>query len=517
MTSRISRILNKVRLLSDSRQVLWRVLAILILLLGLGVRLFDLTDPPLDFHPTAQLLSAIVARGMYYQMMPDANPALREAAIQMMNNVEEYEPRILNGLTALTYLVIGHEEVWVARIYSSVFWVFGGLILYWLAKRMLSRRAAVVSLGYFLLLPFAIIASRTFQTSALVVMVTILAVYAFYRWGESPTWKWAIISGLLAGLTVLIKVTAAFPVIGVAVAVVLGQYRLGQALKSKQVWLMVLLTAIPAAIYYLFLIPDRSSNYFTFWAVSEWYRLLDPSHYVRWLSVLHRLVDLSVLFIALGSTLIAAPKVRGLLVGWWVGFFLYGLFFPYHMLTHEYYSLPIMPVLALSLAPIAELGLVHLGQQGFIWRAAAAAIAILACIAYPAWVGRSTLYAVSYRHEPGVWQKIGEAVPEDGKVIALTHDYGYRLMYYGWQQVNQLWPWGVDLAVSAAHGGSTDFETMFAERTSGMRYFLVTSEGELNNQPLLRDRLYDNYVLIDSGDSYLLFDLEQPIVGDGKP
>jgi len=508
--------LNKVLLLSDTRQVLWRVLAILILLLGLGVRLFDLTDPPLDFHPTAQLLSAIVARGMYYQMMPDADPALREAAIQMMNRMEEYEPRILDGLTALTYLVIGHEEVWVARIYSSIFWVFGGLILYWLAKRLVSRRGAIVTLGYFVLLPFAIIASRTFQTSALMVMVTILAVYAFYRWSEGLTWKWAILAGLLAGLTVLIKVTAAFPVIGVAVAVVLGQYRLGQALKSKQVWLMVLLMSIPAAIYYFFLIPDRSSDYFTFWAVSEWYRLLDPSHYVRWLSVLHRLVDLSILFIALGSILIAAPKVRGLLVGWWVGFFVYGLFFPYHMLTHEYYSLPIMPVLALSLAALAELGLSRLSQQGVIWRMAAA-IAILACIAYPAWVGRSTLYAVSYRHEPGVWQKIGDAVPEDGKVIALTHDYGYRLMYFGWQQVNQLWPWSGDLAISAAHGGSTDFETMFAQRAGGMRYFLVTSEGELNNQPLLRDMLYNNYALIDSGDSYLLFDLEQPISADGMP
>jgi hypothetical protein len=50
-----------------------------------------------------------------------------------------------------------------------------------------------------------------------------------------------------------------------------------------------------------------------------------------------------------------------------------------------------------------------------------------------------------------------------------------------------------------------------------MRYFLVTSEGELHNQPLLRDRLYNNYALIDSGDSYLLFDLGQPLAGEGKP
>jgi hypothetical protein len=29
--------------------------AMALLLIGLGIRLYDLTDPPLDFHPTRQL------------------------------------------------------------------------------------------------------------------------------------------------------------------------------------------------------------------------------------------------------------------------------------------------------------------------------------------------------------------------------------------------------------------------------------------------------------------------------
>ena len=43
---------------------------LLILGLGLAIRLFDLTDLPLDFHPTRQLRSAIIARGMYAEMQP---------------------------------------------------------------------------------------------------------------------------------------------------------------------------------------------------------------------------------------------------------------------------------------------------------------------------------------------------------------------------------------------------------------------------------------------------------------
>ncbi len=40
----------------------------MLLLLGLGIRLLDLTDPPLDIHPTRQLHSALMARGMYYRV-----------------------------------------------------------------------------------------------------------------------------------------------------------------------------------------------------------------------------------------------------------------------------------------------------------------------------------------------------------------------------------------------------------------------------------------------------------------
>ena len=38
--------------------------------IALAIRLYDLTDLPLDFHPTRQLVSIIKARGIYYQTHP---------------------------------------------------------------------------------------------------------------------------------------------------------------------------------------------------------------------------------------------------------------------------------------------------------------------------------------------------------------------------------------------------------------------------------------------------------------
>jgi 4-amino-4-deoxy-L-arabinose transferase-like glycosyltransferase len=501
--------LNSTRIVQQvNHSMLWRAGVVLVLLLGFGVRLLDLTDPPLDFHPTAQLLNAIVARGMYYQMAADADPALRAAAVQMMAGAEVYEPRILSGVVALTYLAIGQEQVWIARIYSSAFWVIAGLGLYWLAGRMVSRRAGLVTLVYFLFLPFAIIASRTFQTSSLMIMLLVLTLCAFQRWSENGSWKWSLLAGWMAGLTVLVKITMVFQLTALAVIIVLWRYPLREALRQGKVWVMAILSAVPAFVYYLLLIPGNSAGYFRFWAVAEWSRLLEPGHYVRWLSFLHYLVDLPVLFLALGSTLIAAPRMRILLMGLWAGFFIYGMFFPYHILTHEYYNLPIVPVIALALAPAAEVAFERLGHQAGGWRALAAAL-VLVWTAYPVWVARSSMMSVNYRYETFAWQAIGEALPQDGKVIALTQDFGFRLMYYGWRAPDRLWLAGADLPVS--RGVTADAETTFAERVEGMRYFLVTAEQELRTQPILHDLLFDNYTLIASGDGYLLFDLQQPL------
>ena len=43
------------------------LIVVMLFVLGFGIRMVDLTDLPLDFHPSRQLLSATKARGMYYQ------------------------------------------------------------------------------------------------------------------------------------------------------------------------------------------------------------------------------------------------------------------------------------------------------------------------------------------------------------------------------------------------------------------------------------------------------------------
>ena len=100
-------------------------------------------------------------------------------------------------------------------------------------------------------------------------------------------------------------------------------------------------------------------------------------------------------------------------------------------------------------------------------------------------------------------------LPVGGNFIALTHGYGFRLMYYGWVG-NALWPYQSDLKVLELSGKAAfDLEIEFAQRTAGMDYFLVTHFVEFDQQAGLKEILHGRYPSI-AGDGYLLFDLTQP-------
>ena len=132
---------------------------------------------------------------------------------------------------------------------------------------------------------------------------------------------------------------------------------------------------------------------------------------------------------------------------------------------------------------------------------------ILVGVAYPAWTARSVLVAEDFNHEPIFWENIAEAIPAESKTIALTQDYGYRLMVFGWRKVS-LWPLSTELA--KVRGGGIDAQKEFEGLTEGKDYFLITAFGQYNSQPGLQEILTENYPLAAQGDGYILFDLRAP-------
>ena len=493
---------------SSSRILLFLVVAA-IFAGGLGLRMLDLTDPPLDFHPSRQLFAYTNARGMYYQLNPSADPQIRERAIAAWKSTDQYEPRFFEGLVAVSYLIVGGEYFWVARLLASIFWLIGGWFLFLLAKRATNGDGALLAVAYYLFLPFSIIASRSFQPDVLMIMLLMITAYCLYRWSEENTWKWALTAGIFGGLTILSKAQGVFAVAGMAFFVTMMGKGLKRALSNWQVWVMgLLMIGIPASYY---LGPYRSSavGYFSNFTIAMSRLLKDPGFFVRWANFIHTLIDFAAVVLGLIGTLLMPKKGKAIAIGLWVGYFMLGLFFPWQIPTHDYYSLPLIPTVAFGLAPIGACLFHAIRKQSKLWRWAFVVVC-LAAIAYPSWLARSGLFGKDYRNEPGAWRKMGEELPRDGSIIALTHDYGFRLLYWGYTPVT-LWPYQADFQLHLARGGnlSPDIRPYFDDMTRGKRYFLVTAYNEFDAQHQVKEILTTEYPLVQRGDGYMLFGLSQ--------
>jgi 4-amino-4-deoxy-L-arabinose transferase-like glycosyltransferase len=494
----------------------WSILFILLLALGGLLRLLDITDPPLDFQPSRQLRNSLVARNIYYSLLPTATAEQCDLTASFARAVGQYEPPVTESIVAVTYLFTGGENFWVARVWSTLFWLLGGIALFDLARRAISPWAGLLALAYYLILPFSVQASRSFQPDPLMTSAFVIGIYFLYRWSESfsllsrregagmrESWKWVILAGIFLGFATWVKIVIAFFVGGAAIALVLFTLK-KDFWKSKQVWTMAALMIVPAFIFYILLHHGRSTEYFFAWTVTLIKLITSTNFYSKWLAFIGGLFGFTVLFLSLAGALISTPRLRWLLISLWISYLLYGLTLPFQMYTHSYYHIQLLPIIALGLASALNPLVESVSTQG--WGARVGFIAlIVVVIGYQSWVARSVLVAKDFRQEPVFWKEVGSAIPADANVIALTQDYGYRLMYFGWRKVS-LWPLSTDL--SEARGGKQDAGSSFSDLTKDKDYFLVTAFEQLSKQPDLKNILAQ-YPIASQSDGYVLYNLRK--------
>jgi len=491
---------------------------IFLLALGLGIRLYDLTDLPLDFHPTRQLFSAVKARGMYYQRLIDVPVEQRAFAIQQWKFRVSVEPEAFERLVAFTYRFTG-EQVWVARIYSSLFWVIGGFFLYLLARELVSAPGALFALAFYLFLPYAVSASRSFQPDPLMVMLILIFWWAVYKWAAlilSPSGRGntheglglAILAGLAGGLAIFIKFVGVFFVISGGLGAVIGRESLRLTLRRSQVYLLTVLGVLPGAAYLVYglWIAGFLGQQFGGRLIPSLF--LSSSYYLGWLGMLNAVTGpLPLALGLLGLFFFEQEKLRFLL-GLWAGYTLFGICFNYHISTHDYYSLPLVPIVALSIAPLAGLVFTQLARRlSSRWTRLSAVCVLLLGLLFSVLNLRTNLKSIDYRPEGRMWTEIGEKV-RGHSVAGLSQDYGARLVYWGWANLTA-WPTSGDLTYHAdLRGAQLDFEKKF-EAISRKDYFLVTDFEEWDRQPFLKEML-SAYPVYAQGKGYLIFDLQQP-------
>lgn len=490
----------------------YALIAILVLAfaLGLGIRLYDLTDLPLDFAPTRQLFSALKARSIYYSMLPasaDIPEWKREMAARQMTAV--IEPPIIETIVALTYRVVG-EHLWIARVYSSLFWVIAGIFLFMLARELASTEGAVLSLLFYLFLPYGVIASRSFQPDPLMTALIVAGAWGLYRWRSVGNWKWAIIAGLLMGMAIFAKNVAVFP-LGLATLAVTLERGWRESLKDRQTWLLGGLALLPVAVYTLyglyngFLGGQFALRFFPeLWSTGEFY--------LRWLGQIDYIAGFGAFALAITGIFISERRGMAFLSGMWFGYFAFGMTFAYFVTTHDYYNLMLVPLVAVSLAPVADLFFQRAQnlRVGWVPRVVFSVLAI-SVVAVQLWNVRVELVRENWRPDADFWAMLGEKLGHTNSVtvLAVTQDYGYRLAYWGWENVDS-WYFTGDLDMRALDNRSIDVGQRFQERVRGKQFFVVTQFKNFDNQPVIKAYIYEHYPIYAEGKGYIIFDLAHP-------
>jgi 4-amino-4-deoxy-L-arabinose transferase-like glycosyltransferase len=478
----------------------------LLILSAFGLRMIDLTDPPLDFHPTRQYRGALIARSIYYSMSPSSDPTIQRHAVSQRNNVAELEPPILESIVAAGYLVAGREHLWIARIVTSFFWVLATIPLYLLASRFASKPAALIVGGYYLFLGFGVQASRSFQPDPLMVSLLVSTAYALSRWSEEQNWRWAILTGISAALAILVKAIAAYFIMGMFTFLIVATLGFKRGLRNLHAWAIALIALIPSVVYYLYNSGESSVSYFQNWVVALLPLAFQPEFYIRWLLLIARLLGPVSVVAMIFGIVIMKGSARPILLGALVGYIVYGITLPHQTTTHNYYHLALVPLAALSIVPVLDLIIERVRQESRLWQAAFA-LSLLGTLIFAAWTVRSEMLGVNYDNEPPYWERVGLAVPVDGKTIGLVQHYGHLLNYYGWRRVD-LWPTTSELNLAELRGNSIqDFEVAFLERTSRSDFFLITTFNQLDMQQHLKQYLEENYPVFSRGDGFLIYDL----------
>lgn len=495
-----------------------RTLALLFIFgAALAIRLYDITDLPLDFHPTRQLVSFIKARGLYYQTKPDGVSAAQvKTAVRFAKLKADIEPTVFENLVASTYRLTG-EQVWVPRVYASLFWLIGGIFLFLLARDFVSFQGAIVSTTYYLMFPYAVISSRSFQPDTLMLMLLLAFWWACSRWIRVPSWSHTVLAGLLGGLAIFIKFSAAFFVIGGALGLVLSCFTVRDLFRNVQVWILAFLGALPAALYLvygIFIRGDLASQFSGRFVPALFF---NPYNYLQW--EVKMSMAAGGVFVMLGLLTLFLNKDRQLqifLYGLWGSYILFGLFFNYHIATHDYYHLPLIPVVGLSLAPLGDWFFTRIAEANLQRGTRIAVYVILLFGLFSVtWDIRNQMKAVDYRPQVEMWEQIGDEFEDGARVVALTQDYGSRLEYWGWQE-SANWPYLGDAGYANIRGGTFSFDDLFDRYASKMSYFLVTDFEEFDRQTELKERLITFYPVSSQGDGYLIFDLKNPVPQDAS-
>lgn len=517
------------------REPLLRFLIIgFLFIAAFALRLYQIDEQPMSNHASRQYHSALLARYFYERLLSGESRSMPPDGI--------IEPPLMELSASLAYYISGGEHLWIPCLLSAAVWMVGGVFLYLIAKKIASPNAAVFSLSFYLFDPAIVLLSRAFMPDPLMITLLLISVFTILRYHEQPSTQRLLIAAGASSLALFVKPGICFfQVFGAFISLMIYKKGVPRSLTSSHLLLFAVLSVLPVGLYYLYgtvlegFLRGQAGQ-----KVLPWL-LLQGRFWQSWLALIGHMVGYVPLLGALvGVSLFRAGSPRALMMGLWGGYFLFGLLFTRHIHTHDYYSLQLVPVAALSLGPVGA-GIIDYVKRvdlSYYRRGAILGIFLLAVVlgvvdqratisgiaqqgqgkAFPGrYVGPVSITDYGSRAE--TYQKIGEVVDHSRHTIFVAPDLGYPLIHHGRLDGEY---WHVPRRLQRQQSGTERrFNALYNEGETEyfivVKYFAPTYETvawSSEEYQGLRRLLFRNFPVLARDDDYIVFDLRNSDYGD---
>ncbi len=433
-----------------------KFLLAILLLGGFLVRLYKINAPLADWHSWRQADTAAVSRNFLKYGYDLLHPRFDDLSNipSGLDNPKGYrfvEFPIYNLFHAFVFQIFTILGIDLfsfeatGRLISTLFWLMGGYFLFKSVSLLINRRAAFLTLFFFLFLPYGIFYSRTILPDPAMVALSLASIFFLLQsFSVESKIKWlsVFISWLFASTAILVKPYAVF-LLSPSWLIIFAKLFLEKQNK-KTIFLYsifyILISALPFIIWRYWMQQFPEGIPANKWLLNESGIRFRPAWW-RWL--FGERIGKVILgfwgptFLSLG-VISKINKKNLLFFGWLLGGFLYLSIFAQGNVQHDYYQILLIPILSVFLAfgcviflkidskiisiPIRLIVLIFLTLSSFAF----------------SWYFIRDYYQINHPEIVEAGKKADELLPEDAKVIAPYNGdtaFLYQINRQGWPAI----------------------------------------------------------------------------------
>ncbi len=396
-------------------------LLIVILAIAFILRLYKINRPIADWHSWRQADTAAVSRNFIKEGFNPFIPKFDDMSTQTngLDNPGRYrfvEFPVYNILVSAVWHFTGINTTY-ARLVTVVITLGSTLALFFLVRRFSGSITALLSAFFFAVIPYNVFYSSTILPGPLMVFCIICMYLSFAKWLEND--KNYLLLGLsiiFANLAILTWPIALFFMLPV-VYLVFDKYKL-KTFGKISLWIFAIASVIPFGLWRLWELrfPAGIPNYQ--FLINEG-NIRFKGSFFRWLIAerMGKLILSVTGFVLFALGLVKKPGREKLFYYSWLGsVVLYFSVFASGNVRHDYYQIPIVPILAVFMA----VGVKSLFTSSYFSRLVGPVAAIASIILMFAF-GYFEVRGYYWINKPQIikaGQAVDRTLPKDATVIA---------------------------------------------------------------------------------------------------